>query len=681
MNRIIEFIKNILKKNKKVLAFFMVIYKYKRKNKSIIKTFFYAIKGIFLVYIPSLKQSRGAQIRKLFHKLKIKEGETKFIYYLDPFKLLYTNDNTIENTTIDYTIPLEKSLEQMKRENENRKEGEYKNSQKELLLGIEELIDKEIKTLVKSKKEEKEEIINYLENIKNKTTQGFAESLQRILFYNQMLWQTGHPLNGLGRLDKILYPYYKKDIDNGKITKEEAEKLIREFLKTLHENYWFKSNSLLGDTGQIIILGGKEINGEYFYNDLTYIFIEQMEKLQLPDPKVLLRVSKNMPRSLMETSIRCIKTGIGCPLFSNDEVIIPKLIEFGYEEKDSYNYVTSACWEPLIAGKSLDQNNMKSIVFIEPFTEMLNTEDLDKITNQEELMQKYKIYLSKYINEFFNELDTRRFEKDPLISLFIPNCNKTNTDISEGGAIYNNYGATTVSLANTVNSIMNITKFVFEEKKYNLKQLNEMRKSNFENKEEILKELKEQKLRYGKDDEEVIKITNKITEWVKEILENRKNRFGGKLKIGLSAPSYIDAAKNCEASLDGRKAEDPFIVHISSDIPSNPYTSLIQFASQLEYSGNRFNGNVIDFIVTPNFIESNLEKFTDFLMLSIEIGFFQMQMNVVSSETLIKAKANPEEFPNLIVRVWGFSAYFNDLPEEYKNVLIERALKNEGKSY
>lgn len=86
-------------------------------------------------------------------------------------------------------------------------------------------------------------------------------------------------------------------------------------------------------------------------------------------------------------------------------------------------------------------------------------------------------------------------------------------------------------------------------------------------------------------------------------------------------------------------------------------------------------------MVTPSFIENNEEKFIDFLMLSINVGFFEMQMNVVSSEILIRAKENPKEFPNLIVRVWGFSSYFNDLPEEYKDVLIERALRSEGKSY
>ena len=120
-------------------------------------------------------------------------------------------------------------------------------------------------------------------------------------------------------------------------------------------------------------------------------------------------------------------------------------------------------------------------------------------------------------------------------------------------------------------------------------------------------------------------------------------------------------------------------MHISCDV-LNGYTELVQFAAKLDYGEGRFNGNVIDFFVSPNFIEDNFEKFVDFLMASIKVGFFEMQMNVISSEKLLEARKNPEKFPNLIVRVWGFSAYFNDLPESYKDLLIERALKNEGKS-
>lgn len=676
----IESIKNLLKKNKKLLAFLVLVYKYKRKNHSLWKTFIFTVKSIPKVYIPSLKDPRGTQIKKLMEHLHVTLDDENFVYYIDPLKMLYSENYGIENTTIDYSIVLKKSLEDMRVENEKMTDGEYKENQKELLDGIVCFLEKEITAVKRSNKENKEKWITYLDNIKTKEVENFEEALQRILFYNQLLWQTGHPLNGIGRLDKILDFYYKKSLEEG-VSKENIRQNLSDFMKILHRYYWVKSNSLLGDTGQIIILGGKEENGTYFCNDLTYMIIEEIQKLQLPDPKILLRISKDVPRDLMETSVKCIQTGIGCPLFSNDDVIIPKLISFGYQEKDAYNYVTSACWEPLITGKSFDQNNMKTIVFMKPFEDMLNQEDLNQIHDYEKLLNTYQSYLDKYIHHFFEELDQRKYEKDPLLSLFIPHCNETCLDVTEGGAIYNHYGVTSVSLANTVNSILNINEFVFKNKKYSLTELNEYRKNNFEGHQEVFEELKNSKDRYGKDEKYVYQLVNTITSWVNEVLKNKLNRFGGRMKFGLSAPTYIDESKNVNASLDGRKNGDAFTVHISSDITSSPYTELIGFASKIDYSGNRFNGNVIDFMVTPHFMENNFEKFTDFLILSINVGFFQMQMNVIGSETLIRAKKHPEEFPNLIVRVWGFSSYFNDLPEEYKNVLIERALCSEGKSY
>lgn len=674
-------IKSLLKKNKRLLAFLVIVYKYKRKYKSLWKTFTFTITGLFKGYIPKLTDDRGLQTKKLFQKVKIKVKDETFVYSIDPLKTLYSENYSIENTTIDYCYVLNHSLEDMKKQNHQMNDCEYKTNQRELLEGIEILLEKEIQAVKKSSIQNKENILLWLGNIKKTKATSFAEALQRILFYNQLLWQTGHPLNGLGRLDKILGDLYEKEKKLKKLNKQETKAFLSAFLKILHEYYWVKSNSLLGDTGQIIILGGKEEDERYFCNDLTYFFIEELEKLQLPDPKILLRVSKKIPKNLMELSVRCIQTGIGCPLFSNDDVIIPKLMDFGYQKKDAYNYVTSACWEPLIAGKSFDQNNMKTLVFIQPFHNMLEKENLGKIKNTQELLEKYKKYLTMYLSDFFKQLDKRKYEKDPLISLFMPCCNQKKCDIADGGATYNHYGATSVSLANTVNSILNIEKYVFKEKKYTLKKFNQIRKDNFQGQEDLLQQLKEQKKRYGIDEKEVIDLTNLIISWVNEILKEKVNRFGGKLKFGLSAPTYIDESKNVEASFDGRKYGDAFIVHISSDVSSLPYTELISFASQLDYTKNAFNGNVIDFMVTPDFIKNNFEKFTDFLLLSIDVGFFQMQMNVIGSETLLRAKDHPEEFPNLIVRVWGFSAYFNDLPLEYKNVLIERALKNEGKSY
>ena len=103
----------------------------------------------------------------------------------------------------------------------------------------------------------------------------------------------------------------------------------------------------------------------------------------------------------------------------------------------------------------------------------------------------------------------------------------------------------------------------------------------------------------------------------------------------------------------------------------------MEFASNINYEKNVINGNVIDYILTPSYINNNIDKFTDYIKAYIDKGIYQLQINVIDSKTLIQAKENPELYSNLIVRVWGFSAYFNDLPEEYKELLIKRALDAE----
>jgi formate C-acetyltransferase len=172
-------------------------------------------------------------------------------------------------------------------------------------------------------------------------------------------------------------------------------------------------------------------------------------------------------------------------------------------------------------------------------------------------------------------------------------------------------------------------------------------------------------------DEESLELVNDITKTVSDYYATRHNKFPGKIKFGLSSPSYLDAGKTTPATPDGRKAGEPFHTHISAD--SLAWTQLVRFAAGLDYSVNRFNGNVVDFFLAPKFLEDQFDKFIDFMKVSIQLGFFQMQMNVMDYQTLVEAKANPEKFKSLIVRVWGFSAYFVELPESYQDLLIERA--------
>ncbi len=606
---------------------------------------------------------------KLAESIEFKTIDSKyFYYYIDTNKTLYHNGQIIGNLMLDYSKILNHSFDYYSKEVKKISNAKLLENEKDFLACIGVLISNEQKVI------DDEEIKQSLNGLLNRKANSFRDALQRILFLNQVQWQTGIFLNGLGRLDLILDKFYKSDLKENKITRQLAKEYLKEFLILLHKDYYFKSNSLFGDTGQIIILGGLDKKGTFFCNDLTFIIIELIQELDEPDPKVLLRVAKNTPKDLMRVALECIMTGVGCPLLANDDVIISKLISFGYAENDAYNYGTSACWEPYIPGKSFDQNNLGTINFMEPLKIMLKN---THASNMEEFLSDYFNCLNSYLNGFKTRMDSKEFASDALLTLFNNDCIKNNKDISEGGAVYTNYGFTSVGLPNLINSIFSVDELVFKSQKLCLEDFIRIINADYEGNALLIKEIKNIDYKFGVDDDRIVELTNCIIREVSNFFENKKNKFGGKYKFGLSSPSYITDSVDYPASFDGRKNGEPFSVHISND-SANGYTELINFASQLDYTENRFNGNVIDYFVTPNFIRDNFEKFVDFLMISIKKGFFEMQMNVVSSKQLIEARKNPEKFPNLIVRVWGFSAYFKDLPDEYKDYIIERALKHEG---
>lgn len=624
--------------------------------------------------------NKGVQIKRLCEKLDIGEVNlnSRFYYYIDEFKQLYNQNIVIANFAIDYDKVLKCSLSEYKNLFVDS-DDEFSKNELETINGIEILINRTIKKI--GDHQVKKEIIDSLNGIMDRKANGFRDALQRILFFNQIMWQTGHVLNGLGRLDLILEKYYENDIASNIMSKKDAAELINDFLVNIHRFYKFKSNSLIGDTGQVIILGGKHNERGYICNDLTYLFIDAIKQLNYPDPKILLRVSEKMPRKLMEKALECIQTGLGCPLLANDDIIVNRLIDFGIKEDDAYNYGTSACWEPIIIGKSISQNNVFTLNLLQPLEKIFEEDrNLEELDSTDKIIKKYKDFLKDEIEMIGEKINNLKFEKNPILSLFIDDAVKRKKDVSMGGAVYNNYGILTVGMANTINSILNIEDFVFKTKKIDLNTFNEKRKRNYSEEQDLIKELKNNKRKYGVDREDVINLTNDIFVYISNILKDISKKYDKCIKIGLSSPAYIDQGKLTNASFDGRKNGEPLSVHISSD-NSNAYTELIQFASKIDYNENRINGNVIDFLVTPNIIQDNFEKFVDFLLLSIKNGFYEMQLNVVSSDMLIEAKKYPDKFPNLIVRVWGFSAYFNDLPQDYKNYLIERALKNEGKNY
>lgn len=588
-----------------------------------------------------------------------------YAYFVDFKYLIKYTDTLNKNMTPDYSIILENSLNDLKEK--------FKGNSTEtaFILELENYIDTYINKICSYNIKNKNNIIKYIENIKTKKCKSFIEAIQRILFFNQLFWQFGYNLCGLGRIDFLLDYYYEKDKKQKKIDENETRGLIQEFYYLLHQYYNEKSNCLIGDTGQIIVVGGMDKNNVNFENDLTLFLLEELKKFNKPEPKIFLRVNKDTSNKILETAISCIASGIGSPLISNDEIVIPKLINFGYDASDTWNYVPAACWEPSICGNSIDLNNNFIINLLEPLKDLIKE-------NENFTLEKIE---DTYINNLITYLDTMiqkhrviNYDKQPYLSLFIKDCINNKAMISAEIIKYKNVGFTMIGLPNVVNSILNI-ETIISKKIISVSELILAKKNNFQE-EYILDILKNNNSNgFGSSNEHAIELTNKIINTVSTTLDKYQTNYDGKFKFGLSSPSYVEIGKKTLATYDGRKNYEPLGNHISSLY--NNYLDLMEFATKIKYPKNCINGNVVDFIINTSFIENNMEKFTKYIKAYLNRNIYQLQINVLDSKTLMAAKANPELYKNLIVRVWGFSAYFNDLPEEYKDIIIKRAISAE----
>lgn len=622
------------------------------------------------------KRDISTDIEALFEKIELQwDKSSSFFYWIDTKKTIAVRGNILSNFTLDYDRIVSGTFNEYA-DRAIKVGGIYGARAQHIKSAVELLKNRIMRQIAADDSAVAQRLQEEFTVLLDRPAEHFHEGLQRILFFNQILWQTRHTLNGLGRVDKILGDLYAADLRRGILTKEDAYDIILDFLTCLSKWYAYKSAALLGDIGQIIILGGEEPDGSYFCNDLTYCFMKAQAELGRPDPKILLRVAGNMPDSLLQAAVQVLTRKTGSPLFSNDTVVIPYLLNFGIDKSDAYNYCVSACWEPFIPGKSLDQNNIKTFDFFRPLDVMLRAGNLDTLDGYDSLLAQYDTFLRQEWRTFLHSLDEFVWAVDPLVSMLTTGCTESGKDISEGGATYSNYGVTSVGMGSACDTLLNIDRLVFQDKDYTLAQLNAAREKNYADYPEMLAMLKNQEKHFAHDDERVAALVNHIMEVSNQELKMYRNPLGGRVKFGLSSPNYIKNAKKMAADFAGRTRGTPYGTHISCI--DAPYTEVVQFAGRLCHGKYGFNGNVVDFFVSPGLLENNQEQFASFLKAAISVGFFQMQMNILDSATLIDAKQHPEKYPGLIVRVWGFSSYFVELPEDYQNLLIERAKANEA---
>ena len=593
-------------------------------------------------------------------------------YYIYPYdswvgRMVYRKKMMITSVTVDYATVLNSDLLTLKAYLLKRDDTEFGKREVGMIDAVMNLRDRIIKELDQRTDERRKTLHEFFDRMLGRNPQSLDEAIQKLLFFNALFWQSGHWQNGLGRLDAVLAPYYEHDIKNKALSRDSAKELIREMCLVLGKDMKAKSRALIGDTGQYILLGGVDKNGNTIHNDLTEIFLEVFTELKVPDPKLILRVNKNTSDVIWRKAIDCILTGCGSPLIINEEKVMKGMVEFGYDAKDVWNFGTSACWEPLIIGKSFDQNNpLLNIPVIDSLNRAVARER--EYETFDELLADFKTVLKRQILDNIRDVE---FDCSPLYSLFFEDCIKKQKDFSEGGAVYAYHGVQIVSFPNLINALLNLKSYVFEQKLFTIVECAKALKTNFKGYDDMRHVLLSNPKKFGSTDSEVVSLTNELMNYISDVVAT-KTMNSKKTKVGFSSSHYLIVCKGVGASMDGRLASAPFAVHISPVSQKIDLQEVLDFAGSLDYSGNKMNGNVVDFIV-PKAYADVPEKLVAILKNAMTTGVYELQLNVLDAATLKDAKAHPEKYPSLVVRVWGFSAYFNDLPEEYKDNLIARA--------
>lgn len=476
-----------------------------------------------------------------------------------------------------------------------------------------------------------------------------------------------------GGFDRYMLKYYNLDISKG-IEKNRLFEILEDFFIAINLDSDIYYGAQQGDNGMSMVLGGRDIDGNDLYSELSQMCLRAAMELELIDPKINLRVDKNTPIERLEFATELTKKGLGFPQYCNDDVVIPGLIKFGYDPRDAHNYTVAACWEFIIPGKGFDIPNIHRVNFPKA-VELATNEQLSKCEKFEDFLDEVKKYIEKECREIVLSVINNQERCSPYLSVFIEGCIEKGLDISQGGAIYNNYGAHGVGISTAADIIAGVKKAVYDDKKCTAQELLTAIENNFEGYNELRNYLISCP-KMGNNDDYVDEFASFIIDIFADVFSRYKNKFGGIFRPGTgSAMEYVRCASYVKATADGRKIGDNFG---SSFSPSpiarlNGPLSCIQSFTKPDLT-KVINGGPLTMEIHDSTFrnEDGVKKVAALVKAYIDLGGHQIQLNAINRDVLIDAQKNPEAHKNLIVRVWGWSGYFNELDVKYQDHIIKR---------
>jgi formate C-acetyltransferase len=585
------------------------------------------------------------------------------------------------NISSNYSYTIEVGLEQRKKEllqaidihsaRMNKKGVEFLQSTLQSIADIEKLVDRYADHALNMGKND---IYSLLKRIPKNGAGTFHEALQFFRILHFTLWASGNYHNTVGRFDQYMFNYLSNDLNTGLLDYDAAFELLEEFFISFNKDSDLYPGMQQGDNGQSIVLGGVDANGDDSFNLLSEMCLKASLELKLIDPKINLRVNKHTKIEKYDLGTELTKQGLGFPQYSNDEVVIPGLVSKGYDLKDARDYVVAACWEFIIPGYGMDIPNIAALSFAKIVNASIKNH-LGQCKDFNSFMNKVKHEIKKELDSVIPGLNNIYMEPAPFQSLLMNGCIENAQDISLG-AKYNNYGIHGTGISTAADSLAAIKKNVFNDKSVNAKELVDAIESNFEGHYNLWHRLKYDAPKMGNDDDFVDNIAVELLADFSELTESMINEKGGCYRPGSgSAMYYLWHAKELGASADGRKKGEALSANFAPglNVKLNGPISIIKSFSKPDMK-KIMNGGPLTLELHDTVFRSpeSIRKVSSLVKAYMDLGGHQLQINAVNREHLIGAKKHPEQYRNLIVRVWGWSGYFVELDELYQDHIIQR---------
>jgi pyruvate-formate lyase len=502
-----------------------------------------------------------------------------------------------------------------------------------------------------------------------------------------------------GRLDQILFPWYRKDIASGALTVKEAMELVGSLWLKLNDNTNLvpeTGEELFGGAGTVpaVTVGGINTDGEDAVNDLTYVMLRITELLKTRDPSLNARYHPDWNSAQYRDRVaEVIANTRSVPAFYNDIAAIRTLENQGIATRDARDYAIIGCVELSASGRSYDASSSIMLNLVSalelalyngtrPVTgdEQIGpaTGTAESFSTFEEFWEAFKTQLRWLIDEAvrLNEMMGKTYQEHlptPLLSALFQGPMDKGKDLIFGGALYNSSGATHIGFADTVDSLNAIEKGVFTERKFTLSELLSAMKRDFAGDASLHAYLVNRTPKYGSEEPIAVKNSQNLLRFLYETYQGYTNYRGGRYRPAYwTMTNHAGQGKLSGALPNGRKANRIFASGI---------TPVSQAAVELAACLNTVGG--IDPLHIPGGEAFNLKysaingkdelhKFSQAIEAYFRTGGLHIQFNIMSYEMLIDAKEHPERYPELLVRVSGYSAYFKDLNDAMKDEIITR---------